>query len=110
MLYNNYVDVDVVLCVVYDMVKLVVVIIKYVNFCGIVIMVLNVFDFIVSVYLCVYECDLVLVYGGVIVVNGIVMLKMVENFKDIFIEVIVVFLFELVVFEVFKVKKNLCLL
>lgn len=95
MLYNNYVDVDVVLCVVFDYVILMVVIIKYVNFCGIVIV-----DMIVDVYVVVYVCDFVLVYGGVIVVNCLIMKEVVELIVLIFIEVVIVFGFE---FEVFVI-------
>jgi len=95
MLYNNYVDIDAVRKVVNDFVELVVVIIKYVNLCGIVIGV----D-IVEVHCCVYVCDLVLVFGGVIVANCLVLVEMVWQVVEVFIEVIVVLVYDEGVVEI----------
>lgn len=83
-----------------------VVIIKYVNLCGIVIL----FVLVVDVYCKVYECDLLSVYGGVIVVNIEVSVEMVEYVSIIFIEVIVVFGYVFGVFDVLVCKKNIWVL
>lgn len=64
LLYNNIVDLD----VVWECVKmfdvLVCVIIKYVNLCGVV-----VGNDLVDVYVKVFQIDLILVFGGIIVFN-----------------------------------------
>ncbi|WP_353115313.1 bifunctional phosphoribosylaminoimidazolecarboxamide formyltransferase/IMP cyclohydrolase [Microbacterium sp.] len=110
MSYNNYVDADAALRAAYDMVKPAVAIIKHANPCGIATTAPNALDPIASAHLRAHECDPVSAYGGVIAANGTVTLKMAENLKDIFTEVIVAPDFEPAALEVFKAKKNLRLL
>jgi len=110
MSYNNYVDADAALRAAYDMVLPAVAIVKHANPCGIATMAPNALDPIASAHLRAHECDPVSAYGGVIAANGTVTLKMAENLKDIFTEVIVAPSFEPEALEVFKAKKNLRLL
>jgi len=110
MSYNNYVDADAALRAAYDMVKPAVAIIKHANPCGIATTAPNALDPIASAHIRAHECDPVSAYGGVIAANGTVTLKMAENLKDIFTEVIVAPSFEPAALEVFKAKKNLRLL
>jgi len=110
MSYNNYVDADAALRAAYDMVHPAVAIIKHANPCGIATTAPNALDPIASAHLRAHECDPVSAYGGVIAANGTVTLKMAENLKDIFTEVIVAPAFEPAALEVFKAKKNLRLL
>ena len=110
MSYNNYVDADAALRAAYDMVLPAVAIIKHANPCGIATTAPNALDPIASAHLRAHECDPVSAYGGVIAANGTVTLKMAENLKDIFTEVIVAPDFEPAALEVFKAKKNLRLL
>ncbi|MBS1906686.1 MAG: bifunctional phosphoribosylaminoimidazolecarboxamide formyltransferase/IMP cyclohydrolase [Actinobacteria bacterium] len=110
MSYNNYVDADAALRAAYDMVQPAVAIIKHANPCGIATTAPNALDPIASAHLRAHECDPVSAYGGVIAANGTVTLKMAENLKDIFTEVIVAPAFEPAALEVFKAKKNLRLL
>ncbi|MFD5224718.1 bifunctional phosphoribosylaminoimidazolecarboxamide formyltransferase/IMP cyclohydrolase [Microbacterium sp. NPDC058342] len=110
MSYNNYVDADAALRAAYDMVLPAVAIIKHANPCGIATTAPNALDPIASAHLRAHECDPVSAYGGVIAANGTVTLKMAENLKDIFTEVIVAPDFEPAALEVFKTKKNLRLL
>ena len=92
------------------MVKPAVAIIKHANPCGIATTAPNALDPIASAHIRAHECDPVSAYGGVIAANGTVTLKMAENLKDIFTEVIVAPSFEPAALEVFKAKKNLRLL
>ncbi len=110
MSYNNYVDADAALRAAYDMVHPAVAIVKHANPCGIATAAPNALDPIASAHLRAHECDPVSAYGGVIAANGTVTLKMAENLKDIFTEVIVAPDFEPAALEVFKAKKNLRLL
>jgi len=110
MSYNNYVDADAALRAAYDMILPAVAIIKHANPCGIATTAPNALDPIASAHLRAHECDPVSAYGGVIAANGTVTLKMAENLKDIFTEVIVAPDFEPAALEVFKTKKNLRLL
>lgn len=110
MSYNNYVDADAALRAAFDMVLPAVAIIKHANPCGIATTAPNALDPIASAHLRAHECDPVSAYGGVIATNGTVTLKMAENLKDIFTEVIVAPSFEPAALEVFKTKKNLRLL
>ncbi|GAA2922090.1 phosphoribosylaminoimidazolecarboxamide formyltransferase/IMP cyclohydrolase [Microbacterium keratanolyticum] len=110
MSYNNYVDADAALRAAYDMVLPAVAIVKHANPCGIATTAPNALDPIASAHLRAHECDPVSAYGGVIAANGTVTLKMAENLKDIFTEVIVAPDFEPAALEVFKAKKNLRLL
>lgn len=110
MSYNNYVDADAALRAAYDMVQPAVAIIKHANPCGIATTAPHALDPIASAHLRAHECDPVSAYGGVIAANGTVTLKMAENLKDIFTEVIVAPSFEPAALEVFKAKKNLRLL
>ncbi|MBD8023630.1 bifunctional phosphoribosylaminoimidazolecarboxamide formyltransferase/IMP cyclohydrolase [Microbacterium gallinarum] len=110
MSYNNYVDADAALRAAFDMVKPAVAIIKHANPCGIAVAAPNALDPIASAHLRAHECDPVSAYGGVIAANGTVTLKMAENLKDIFTEVIVAPSFEPAALEVFRAKKNLRLL
>ncbi|WP_106816743.1 bifunctional phosphoribosylaminoimidazolecarboxamide formyltransferase/IMP cyclohydrolase [Microbacterium timonense] len=110
MSYNNYVDADAALRAAFDMIKPAVAIIKHANPCGIAVTAPNALDPIASAHLRAHECDPVSAYGGVIAANGTVTLKMAENLKDIFTEVIVAPDFEPAALEVFRAKKNLRLL
>ena len=58
-------------------------------------------------YVDAHECDPVSAFGGVIAANRSVTLKMAENLRDIFTEVIVAPDFEPEALEVFALKKNL---
>lgn len=107
MSYNNYVDADAALRAAFDMVKPAVAIIKHANPCGIAIAAPNALDPIASAHLRAHECDPVSAFGGVIAANRTVTLKMAENLRDIFTEVIVAPDFEPEALEVFKLKKNL---
>ncbi len=107
MSYNNYVDADAALRAAFDMVKPAVAIIKHANPCGIAIGAPNALDPIASAHLRAHECDPVSAFGGVIAANRTVTLKMAENLRDIFTEVIVAPDFEPEALEVFKLKKNL---
>ena len=110
MSFNNYVDADAALRAAYDMVLPAVAIVKHANPCGIATTAPNALDPIASAHLRAHESDPVSAYGGVIAANGTVTLKMAENLKDIFTEVIVAPDFEPAALEVFKAKKNLRLL
>ncbi|MGB4776983.1 bifunctional phosphoribosylaminoimidazolecarboxamide formyltransferase/IMP cyclohydrolase [Microbacterium sp.] len=107
MSYNNYVDADAALRAAFDMVKPTVAIIKHANPCGIAIGAPHALDPIASAHLRAHECDPVSAFGGVIAANRTVTLKMAENLRDIFTEVIVAPEFEPEALEVFRLKKNL---
>jgi len=107
MSYNNYVDADAALRAAFDMVKPAVAIIKHANPCGIAVAAPNALDPIASAHLRAHECDPVSAFGGVIAANRTVTLKMAENLRDIFTEVIVAPDFEPEALEVFKLKQNL---
>jgi phosphoribosylaminoimidazolecarboxamide formyltransferase / IMP cyclohydrolase len=107
MSYNNYVDADAALRAAFDMVKPAVAIIKHANPCGIAVAAPNALDEIASAHLRAHECDPVSAFGGVIAANRTVTLKMAENLRDIFTEVIVAPDFEPAALEVFKLKQNL---
>jgi len=107
MSYNNYVDADAALRAAFDMVQPAVAIIKHANPCGIAVAAPSALDPIASAHLRAHECDPVSAFGGVIAANRIVTLKMAENLRDIFTEVIVAPDFEPAALEVFKLKKNL---
>ncbi len=107
MSYNNYVDADAALRAAFDMVKPAVAIIKHANPCGIAVAAPNALDPIASAHLRAHECDPVSAFGGVIAANRTITLKMAENLRDIFTEVIVAPDFEPAALEVFKLKKNL---
>ncbi|HQX34945.1 MAG TPA: bifunctional phosphoribosylaminoimidazolecarboxamide formyltransferase/IMP cyclohydrolase [Microbacteriaceae bacterium] len=110
MSYNNYVDADAALRTAYDMVLPAVAIIKHANPCGIAVSAPKAADPIASAHLRAHECDPISAFGGVIAANRVVTLKMAENLKDIFTEVIVAPGFEPAALEVFRAKKNLRLL
>ncbi|KAA9111353.1 bifunctional phosphoribosylaminoimidazolecarboxamide formyltransferase/IMP cyclohydrolase [Microbacterium rhizomatis] len=110
MSYNNYVDADAALRAAFDMVKPAVAIIKHANPCGIAVAAPNALDPIASAHLRAHECDPVSAFGGVIAANRTVTLKMAENLRDIFTEVIVAPGFEPEALEVFALKKNLRIL
>lgn len=107
MSYNNYIDADAALRAAFDMVKPAVAIIKHANPCGIAVAAPNALDPIASAHLRAHECDPVSAFGGVIAANRTVTLKMAENLRDIFTEVIVAPDFEPAALEVFALKKNL---
>ncbi|MFB8387309.1 bifunctional phosphoribosylaminoimidazolecarboxamide formyltransferase/IMP cyclohydrolase [Microbacterium sp. NPDC055910] len=107
MSYNNYVDADAALRAAFDMVKPAVAIIKHANPCGIAIAAPQALDPIASAHLRAHECDPVSAFGGVIAANRTVTLKMAENLRDIFTEVIIAPDFEPEALEVFRLKKNL---
>ncbi|HWM16396.1 MAG TPA: bifunctional phosphoribosylaminoimidazolecarboxamide formyltransferase/IMP cyclohydrolase [Microbacterium sp.] len=107
MSYNNYVDADAALRAAFDMVMPAVAIIKHANPCGIAVAAPNALDPIASAHLRAHECDPVSAFGGVIAANRPVTLKMAENMRDIFTEVIVAPAFEPAALEVFALKKNL---
>ncbi|GAA4784664.1 bifunctional phosphoribosylaminoimidazolecarboxamide formyltransferase/IMP cyclohydrolase [Microbacterium gilvum] len=110
MSYNNYVDADAALRAAYDYVKPAVAIIKHANPCGIAVTAPNALDPIASAHLRAHECDPLSAFGGVIAANRPVTLKMAENLRDIFTEVVVAPDFEPAALEVLKAKKNLRLL
>jgi phosphoribosylaminoimidazolecarboxamide formyltransferase/IMP cyclohydrolase len=107
MSYNNYVDADAALRAAFDLVKPAVAIIKHANPCGIAVGAPNALDPIASAHLRAHECDPVSAFGGVIAANRTVTLKMAENMRDIFTEVVVAPDFEPEALEVFRLKKNL---
>ncbi|HET8928543.1 MAG TPA: bifunctional phosphoribosylaminoimidazolecarboxamide formyltransferase/IMP cyclohydrolase [Microbacterium sp.] len=110
MSYNNYVDADAALRAAFDMVQPAVAIIKHANPCGIAVSAPNSLDPIASAHLRAHECDPVSAFGGVIAANRTVTLKMAENLRDIFTEVIIAPDFEADALEVFKLKQNLRIL
>jgi phosphoribosylaminoimidazolecarboxamide formyltransferase/IMP cyclohydrolase len=83
---------------------------KHANPCGLAIADPKALDPIASAHLRAHECDPLSAFGGVIAANRPVTLKMAENLRDIFTEVIVAPDFEPEALEVFKAKKNLRLL
>jgi len=107
MSYNNYVDADAALRAAFDMVLPAVAIIKHANPCGIAVAAPSALDPIASAHLRAHECDPVSAFGGVIAANRTVTLKMAENLRDIFTEVIVAPGFEPAALELFRLKKNL---
>ncbi len=107
MSYNNYVDADAALRAAFDMVKPAVAIIKHANPCGIAVAAPQALDPIASAHLRAHECDPVSAFGGVIAANRTITLKMAENLRDIFTEVIVAPDYEPAALEVFGLKKNL---
>ena len=107
MSYNNYVDADAALRAAFDMVLPAVAIIKHANPCGIAVAAANALDPIASAHLRAHECDPLSAFGGVIAANRTVTLKMAENLRDIFTEVIVAPDFEREALELFALKKNL---
>jgi len=110
MSFNNYTDADAALRAAYDMVLPAVAIMKHANPCGLAIADSKALDPIASAHLRAHECDPLSAFGGVIAANRPVTLKMAENLRDIFTEVIVAPDFEPEALEVFKAKKNLRLL
>ena len=110
MSFNNYTDADAALRAAYDMVLPAVAIMKHANPCGLAIADSKALDAIASAHLRAHECDPLSAFGGVIAANRPVTLKMAENLRDIFTEVIVAPDFEPEALEVFKAKKNLRLL
>lgn len=107
MSFNNYVDADSALRAAFDLVKPAVAIIKHANPCGIAVTAPNALDPIASAHLRAHECDPVSAFGGVIAANRTVTLKMAENLRDIFTEVIIAPDFAPEALEVFSLKKNL---
>ncbi|WEG08063.1 bifunctional phosphoribosylaminoimidazolecarboxamide formyltransferase/IMP cyclohydrolase [Microbacterium horticulturae] len=107
MSYNNYVDADAALRAAFDMVLPAVAIIKHANPCGIAVAAPNALDPIASAHLRAHECDPLSAFGGVIAANRTVTLKMAENLRDIFTEVIVAPDFAPEALELFKLKKNM---
>jgi len=107
MSYNNYVDADAALRAAYDMRMPAVAIMKHANPCGIAVGESKAIDQIASAHLRAHECDPLSAFGGVIAANRPVTLKMAENLRDIFTEVIVAPAFEPEALSVFKEKKNL---
>ena len=107
MSYNNYVDADAALRAAFDLVKPAVAIIKHANPCGIAVSAPNALDPIASAHLRAHACDPVSAFGGVIAANRKVTLKMAENLRDIFTEVVVAPDFEPEALEVFRLKNNL---
>ncbi|WP_417562405.1 bifunctional phosphoribosylaminoimidazolecarboxamide formyltransferase/IMP cyclohydrolase [Microbacterium sp.] len=107
MSYNNYVDADAALRAAFDMVLPAVAIIKHANPCGIAVSAPGALDEIASAHLRAHECDPLSAFGGVIAANRTVTLKMAENLRDIFTEVIVAPDFAPEALELFRLKKNL---
>ncbi|MFT4235591.1 MAG: bifunctional phosphoribosylaminoimidazolecarboxamide formyltransferase/IMP cyclohydrolase [Microbacterium sp.] len=110
MSYNNYVDADAALRAAYDYVRPAVAIVKHANPCGIALAAPSALDPIANAHLRAHECDPTSAFGGVIAANRPVTLKMAENLRDIFTEVIVAPDFEPEALTVLKAKKNLRLL
>jgi phosphoribosylaminoimidazolecarboxamide formyltransferase/IMP cyclohydrolase len=107
MSYNNYVDADAAVRAVFDMVTPAVAIIKHANPCGIAVAAPHALDPIASAHLRAHECDPVSAFGGVVAANRTVTLKLAENLRDIFTEVIIAPDFEPAALELFALKKNL---
>jgi len=107
MSYNNYVDADAALRAAFDMVLPAVAIIKHANPCGIAVSAPNALDEIASAHVRAHACDPLSAFGGVIAANRTVTLKMAENLRDIFTEVIVAPDFAPEALELFALKKNL---
>ncbi|GAA3764348.1 bifunctional phosphoribosylaminoimidazolecarboxamide formyltransferase/IMP cyclohydrolase [Microbacterium kribbense] len=107
MSYNNYVDADAALRAAFDMVLPAVAIIKHANPCGIAVAAPNALDPIASAHVRAHACDPLSAFGGVIAANRTVTLKMAENMRDIFTEVIIAPDFEPEALELFALKKNL---
>ncbi|WP_111466972.1 bifunctional phosphoribosylaminoimidazolecarboxamide formyltransferase/IMP cyclohydrolase [Microbacterium suaedae] len=107
MSFNNYTDADAALRAAYDMVMPAVAIMKHANPCGLAIADSKALDPIASAHLRAHECDPLSAFGGVIAANRPVTLKMAENLRDIFTEVIVAPDFEPEALELFSAKKNL---
>lgn len=103
--YNNILDLDVVFILVCEFVGFVCVVVKYNNFCGVVID-----KIIFGVCEKVLQVDFISVFGGIVVFNWEVDIKLVEFFGVIFLECVVVLFFIQEVKEFFVKKKNLCLL
>lgn len=103
--YNNIWDVDVVFKIVSEFIELVVVVVKYMNLCGV-----GVGENIEEVYLKVYEVDEMFIFGGIVVLNKEVDVKIVEYMSKIFLEIIIVLSFFEEVFVILVKKKNICLL
>ncbi|MDX2375996.1 bifunctional phosphoribosylaminoimidazolecarboxamide formyltransferase/IMP cyclohydrolase [Microbacterium sp. LRZ72] len=110
MSYNNYVDADAALRAAFDLVRPAVAIIKHANPCGIAVTAPNALDPIASAHLRAHECDPVSAFGGVVAANRPVTMKMAENLRDIFTEVIVAPAFEPDALQVFSERKNMRLL
>ncbi|WP_221586390.1 bifunctional phosphoribosylaminoimidazolecarboxamide formyltransferase/IMP cyclohydrolase [Microbacterium sp. G2-8] len=110
MSFNNYTDADAALRAAYDMVLPAVAIMKHANPCGIAVADPKALDPIASAHIRAHECDPLSAFGGVIAANRPVTLKMAENLRDIFTEVIVAPDFAPDALELFKAKKNLRLL
>ena len=100
--YNNIADADAAYELVAEFEAPAVVIVKHANPCGV-----AVGKDLSEAYARALECDAVSAFGGVIAANRTVTLKMAENLRDIFTEVIVAPDFEPEALEVFKLKKNL---
>ncbi|MFV0375576.1 bifunctional phosphoribosylaminoimidazolecarboxamide formyltransferase/IMP cyclohydrolase [Microbacterium sp.] len=107
MSFNNYIDADAALRAAFDMIRPAVAIIKHANPCGIAVAAPQALDPIASAHLRAHECDPVSAFGGVIAANRTVTLKMAENLRDIFTEVIVAPDYAPEALELFRLKKNL---
>lgn len=81
---------------------MIVVIFKYINFCGVV-----VDEIILVVYERVFVGDLVLVFGGIVVLNKFIDVVIVKVMIKIFLECVVVFGCEFEVEKIFKFKFKL---
>lgn len=100
--YNNIVDIDAALECVKEFVESVCVIVKYVNFCGVVIG-----NFIFDVYDRAYKIDLIFVFGGIIVFNRELDAEIVQViiFRQ-FVEVIIASFVSEEVLKIIVVKQN----
>lgn len=104
--FNNLVDIDVVvglMCEFQD-VDFIFVIFKYINLCGVVIWLMF-----FQAWMDVFVVDNVFVFGGILIVNMMVDLVIVQEIDKIFYEVFIVLDFVLEVQEFF-LKKKKCIL
>lgn len=101
-LYNNIFDSDSVIEFLKEFDEFICVVIKYNNLC-VVVLVENINE----VYKKVYESDLVLIFGGIVVFNRKVDKDIVEQFKKIFFEIVIVLEFDEDVFFILCFKKDL---
>lgn len=80
-----------------DSEEVVLVVIKYVNLCGV-----GLGKDVFEVYIKCYEVDKVLIFGGIVGIIFIIDKVIVEKLNEIFLEIVVVYDFELEVLEIFK--------
>lgn len=105
MSYNNYTDADAAWRAATDHSEPCVAVIKHANPCGIAIA-----EDVAQAHLLAHGCDPLSAYGGVIACNREVTLKMAQQVKPIFTEVIIAPEYEVEALELLQTKKNLRIL